>query len=79
MCLGIPMRVLTVDGLSSRCEAKGVTRTVSLFLLQDELPRPGDHVIVHVGYALQIISPERAHEAWSLWAEADEAAGGAAQ
>ena len=71
MCLGIPMRVVTVDGLSSRCEAKGITRTVSLFLLQDAMPRPGDHVIVHVGYALQTISQEQAQDAWALWDEAD--------
>ena len=36
MCLGIPMQIKTIDGYTARCEAKGVQRDVSLFMLQDE-------------------------------------------
>ncbi len=71
MCLGIPMQIVHIEGFSARCEAKGVTRTVSLFLLQDDMPRAGDHVIVHVGYALQTIDAARARDAWALWEEGD--------
>lgn len=66
MCLGIPMQVLECDGLVARCEAKGVERTVSLFLLQHEDIAPGDHVMVHVGYAIQKMSETDAQCAWAL-------------
>ncbi|MBU6444788.1 MAG: HypC/HybG/HupF family hydrogenase formation chaperone [Alphaproteobacteria bacterium] len=69
MCLGVPMRILTRDGLLARCEAKGIERTVSLFLLQHEDVAPGDHVMVHVGYAIQKISEEDAGTAWQLFDE----------
>jgi hydrogenase expression/formation protein HypC len=36
MCLGIPMQIKEIDGFVARCEAKGVMRDVSLFMLQDE-------------------------------------------
>ena len=52
MCLGVPMRVVRRDRFMARCEAKGIERTVSLFLLQHEEIGPGDHVMVHVGYAI---------------------------
>lgn len=69
MCLGVPMRVIAQDGLMARCEAKGIERPVSLFLLQHETIAPGDHVVVHVGYAIQKISEADAHSAWNLLGE----------
>ncbi|MCB1493361.1 MAG: HypC/HybG/HupF family hydrogenase formation chaperone [Rhodobiaceae bacterium] len=78
MCLAVPMQVVTVDGFQAECEAKGVGRTVSLFLLQHEDVAPGDHVMVHVGYAIQKITEEDANSAWEVYdamlaAEAAEA------
>ena len=67
MCLAIPMRVLQVDGLLARCEAKGIERTVSLFLLQHESIAPGDQVLIHVGYAIQKVSDDEARCAWDLY------------
>jgi hydrogenase expression/formation protein HypC len=67
MCLGIPMQIQEIDGFIAHCEAKGVTRDVSLFMLQDEPLEPGDHVVVHVGYAIQKISPQEARTAWELY------------
>jgi len=69
MCLAIPMRVMEIEGLSARCEAKGIERTVSLFLLQHESLVAGDMVMIHVGYAIQKISVEQARSAWELYDE----------
>lgn len=63
------MQVMEIDGLSARCEAKGIERTVSLFLLQHEPVEPGDMVLIHVGYAIQKISVEHARAAWELYDE----------
>ncbi len=67
MCLGIPMKIREIDGYMARCEAKGVERDVSLFMLQDDTLATGDHVVVHVGYAIQKISPQEARTAWELY------------
>jgi hydrogenase expression/formation protein HypC len=67
MCLGIPMQIQEINGYMARCEAKGVERDVSLFMLQDEMLEAGDHVVVHVGYAIQKITPQEARTAWELY------------
>jgi len=69
MCLGIPMRVVECDGYIAVCEARGIARTVSLFLLQHENIVPGDNVMVHVGYAIQKMSETEAASAWLLYDE----------
>ncbi len=69
MCLAIPMRIVAIDGFLARCEARGVEREVSLFLMQETDLAPGDHVMVHVGYAIQKISEADAAEAWALYDE----------
>lgn len=67
MCLGIPMQIKSIDGFIANCEAKGVHRDVSLFMLQDEEFQIDDYVVVHVGYAIQKITPREARTAWELY------------
>jgi len=67
MCLGIPMQIRSIEGFVARCEAKGVERDVSLFMMQDEPLSAGDYVVVHVGYAIQKITPQEARTAWELY------------
>lgn len=69
MCLGIPMEIVAIDGFVARCRAKGVERDVSLFLLQDDTIAAGDFVMVHVGYALQRMTPQEARSTWELFDE----------
>ncbi len=73
MCLAIPMQVVEVDGFNARCEAKGIEREVSLFMMQDQPVEPGDFVMVHVGYAIQKVSPQDAQSAWELFDQVLEA------
>ena len=73
MCLAVPMKITEIDGLQCTCEARGVSREVSLFMLQDERLQPGDHVLVHVGYAIQKVSAEEAADSWELFDEVLEA------
>ena len=69
MCLAVPMTIKTIDGFQCVCEARGIERDVSLFMLQNEELVPGDHVLVHVGYAIQIVSEQDARESWKLFDE----------
>ena len=69
MCLGIPMKVMEINDFMARCEAKGIERDVSLFMLQHEDINAGDYVVVHVGYAIQKVTPAEARTAWQLYDE----------
>ena len=64
MCLAIPMQVRSITGFVARCEARGIERDVSLFMLQGEPLTAGDYVLVHVGYAIQKVDPQEASSAW---------------
>ena len=68
------MQVKSIDGFNASCEAKGVERDVSLFMLQHESVAPGDYVVVHVGYAIQKVTAEEAATAWELYDEMIERA-----
>lgn len=72
MCLAIPMRILSVDGFLARCEARGIEREVSLFMLQDEGVTVGDYVMVHVGYAIQKVTPQEARSTWELFDQLEQ-------
>ena len=67
MCLGIPMQIKSINGYTANCEAKGVERDVSLFMMQDEKLLINDFVVVHVGYAIQKITPQEARTAWEMY------------
>lgn len=69
MCLGVPMRVEEIDGYVARCSARGIERTVNLFLMQHEELRPGDLVMVHVGNAIQKMTEKEARSAWEVYDE----------
>jgi hydrogenase expression/formation protein HypC len=61
------MCITAVDGLNARCEARGIYRDISLFMLQDELPEIGEFVMVSVGQAVRKVSPEDARLSWELY------------
>jgi len=63
------MQIKQIDGFTARCEAKGIEREVSLFMLQHETLQPDDFVVVHVGYAIQKVTPQEARSAWEIYDE----------
>jgi len=69
MCLAIPMQVKSIQDFQCVCEARGIEREVSLFMMQGEDIAPGDFVLIHVGYAIQKISAQDAAESWQLFDE----------
>jgi len=69
MCLAVPMQITSIDGFQCTCEARGIEREISLFMLQGEELSPGDHVLVHVGYAIQKVSEEQAADSWEAFDE----------
>jgi hydrogenase expression/formation protein HypC len=65
MCLAIPGKIIELVPDSNNLatvEVVGVRRKVDLGLLQDDMPKPGDWVLIHVGFAMSKISEEDAQE-----------------
>jgi len=61
------MQIREINGFVANCEAKGVQRDVNLFMMQGEPLEVDDFVVVHVGYAIQKITPQEAQTAWELY------------
>lgn len=65
MCLAIPGQIIEISAgppVSALIDVGGVRRTVDLSLLLDDMPNPGDWVLIHVGFALSKISEQDATE-----------------
>ena len=69
MCLAIPARVVDLPEPDvALIDVGGVQNRISLALVDDV--RPGDYVIVHVGYALTRLDPDEAERTLATFAEA---------
>ena len=69
MCLAVPMIVTRIDGVMAICEARGASRTASLFLMQHEGITVGDHVLIQSGHVTARVSADEARETWALYDE----------
>jgi hydrogenase expression/formation protein HypC len=60
MCLGVPGQIVEISESPdvATVEIDGVIRTINLSLLRDSGPRPGDWVLIHLGFALEKLSPQ---------------------
>ena len=67
MCLAIPARVVEVQGDVAKVDfGQGIVREVNVMLVE---ARVGEYVLVHAGYAIQVIDKEAAEETLRLWEE----------
>lgn len=57
MCLGVPGRIVEIDGLVATVDFWGVRRHVRLELV-DQPVAVGDYILNHVGYAIRRIPEE---------------------
>jgi hydrogenase expression/formation protein HypC len=63
MCLGIPGEVIELDDGQpdlAKVNVSGVRRLINIGLLSDDPPRPGEWVLIHVGFALSKIDEHEA-------------------
>jgi hydrogenase expression/formation protein HypC len=76
MCLAIPSRVVTTDGVTAVVDVCGARREASLMLLPEEVA-PGDYVLVHAGFAMQTVDRETAEESLRFFSRLVQAAAAA--
>ena len=70
MCLAIPGKILKIDGNSAIVDFDGLTQNVIIALIQN--PEVGKFVIVHAGYAIEMMNEIDALEAIDQWKELAE-------
>jgi len=67
MCLAIPAKVIEVRGDVAKVDfGEGVLREVNVTLVDAQI---GEYVLVHAGYAIQVIDRKAAEETLQLWNE----------
>jgi len=64
MCLAIPALIRSIENKEAEAEIGGVTRKISLWLTPEA--KVGDYVLVHTGYAINILDQREAEETLSL-------------
>ncbi len=66
MCLGVPGKVLAIDGLQATVDFFGVRKVLRLDIV-DEPVAVGDYVLNHVGFAIRRIPPSEVGETLALF------------
>ena len=67
MCLAIPAKVIEIKGDLAKVDfGEGVLREVNIMLVEAKV---GEYVLVHAGYAIQVIDQKAAEETLNLWNE----------
>lgn len=68
MCLGVPGKILTIDGQSATVDFFGVKRQIRLDIV-DEPVAVGDYILNHAGFAIRRIPSEAIEETLRLYDE----------
>ena len=69
MCLAIPGRIVEIvdeENYVAKVEVGGIRRNINLGLLADTEVKPGDYVLIHVGFAMSKIDEQEAAETLRL-------------
>ena len=67
MCLAIPAKIVAIEDEKAKVDfGGGVEREINVTLVTVGV---GDYVLVHAGYAIQVLDKEEALETLRLWNE----------
>ena len=73
MCLAIPAKIISLQGKKAQVDfGQNVLRDINVSLVEANL---GDYVLVHAGYAIEVLQEKDALETLSLWKEVLASAG----
>lgn len=67
MCLAIPALIKLIEDKEAEAEIGGITRRISLWLTPEA--KVGDYVLVHTGYAINILNQAEAKQTLKLLEE----------
>ncbi|MFH1641258.1 MAG: HypC/HybG/HupF family hydrogenase formation chaperone [Candidatus Omnitrophota bacterium] len=64
MCLAIPMKIKSINGAFAEVTAAKLVRRVNIEMVSNI--KVGDYVIVHAGFAIEKVNPQKAEETLRL-------------
>lgn len=59
MCVAVPGKIISIDGDYAKVDVLNNVCEVNVKLIKAQ---PEDYVLVHAGFALEVLRPELAHE-----------------
>jgi hydrogenase expression/formation protein HypC len=74
MCLAVPVKITSIEGDQADVDIGGVGRRVSIALTPEA--EVGNYVLLHTGYAINVLNEQEAQETLSLLERLVEAGGG---
>ena len=64
MCLGIPMKVVKIDGDEGIVESGGLKKKANFSLMKSV--KPGDYILLHAGFAIEKVKETEAKKTIKL-------------
>ena len=71
MCLAIPAKIIKIDGFTAEVDIEGNIKEVNITLTPEA--KVGDYLLLHAGYAIQILDEKSANEIFEAWDDVYEA------
>ena len=65
MCVAVPAKIITIDDNKAQIESAGVSKKIDISLVPEV--STGDYVIVHAGFAIQVVDREEAKKILELF------------
>ncbi len=72
MCLAVPAKLITHNGLEGVVDLHGNHLPVNIMLTPDA--QTGDWLLIHAGFAIEKLDPKQAGETWALLRDVAQAA-----
>lgn len=60
MCLGIPMKIVDINGSEGLVESGGLKRKANFSFIKN--PKIGEYVLIHAGFAIEKIKEKEAQK-----------------
>jgi len=64
MCLAIPAKVIAIEGNQATVEMEEITTKTDISLVDNV--NLGDYLIIHTGYAIEVLNPQEAAESLKI-------------
>ena len=72
MCLAVPAKIIAIKDALAKVELGGVTKDISLMLLPEA--KCGDYVLVHAGFAIEVVDADYAKKTIELVKQLEDVA-----
>ena len=67
MCLAVPAKIVSIDGIVAEVDMAGVKTRASLMMTPEA--KVGDYVLLHTGFTIKIVDEEEALETLKIFKE----------